>query len=483
MVSGDMHNFVAGRVAVTFEDLGRLALKNIERPVQAYSVRWQSNDWPLASAVSSPSAAAAPAPPITPLPLPDKPSIAVLPFQNMSGDPEQEYFVDGIVEDIITELSRFRELFVIARNSSFTYKSKSVDIKQVGLELGVRYVLEGSIRRSAGRIRVTAQLIEAGTGAHLWAERYDRVLEDIFAVQEDVTQAIVSALAPEIATTEITRAMRRRPEDVSAYEIALRAWSDVLDAHQTSDLEVMQRAVEGAKKALAHDPNSVLAWQSLCFARQLEIWHRYGNSQDEGYREAQEAADRAIALDGADARNHAIRAFCPFAARDYGRQHDALAQARRAQTMNPNDTFVLYLLANLEASIGDAERAIAQCHQILRLNPRDNRAHMIYTLLAFACVAAKRWTEGAHWAARTVNDAPRNWPGHTNLISCLVGMGEIEKAKAALQKIRELFPERAERWIAEGRGSHGRPEVEAATRMFRRIAAALEDPSAAEAFR
>jgi TolB-like protein/class 3 adenylate cyclase len=300
-ISGAVHEAVAGRVKASFEDLGKLSLKNIERPVQAFSMRWQAADWPLraaADAVPSPLVAR----PSTPLPLPDKPSIAVLPFQNMSGDPEQEFFTDGIVEDVITELSRFRELFVIARNSSFAYKGKSVDIKEVGRELGVRYVLEGSIRRSAGRIRVTAQLIEAGTGAHLWAERYDRVLEDIFAVQEEVTRAIVSALAPEIAATEHTRAMRRRPEDVSAYEIALRAWSDVLDAHQAADLNVMKRAVEGANKALVLDPNSVLAWQSLCFARQLEVWHRAADKHDESYREAQEAADRAIALDGADAR-------------------------------------------------------------------------------------------------------------------------------------------------------------------------------------
>jgi len=151
--------------------------------------------------------------------------------------------------------------------------------------------------------------------------------------------------------------------------------------------------------------------------------------------------------------------------------------------MNPNDTFVLYVLGNLEGAVGDAGRAIDLCHEILRLNPRDNRIHRIYTLLAFACVAAKRWVEGAAWAARSVNDAPRNWPGHSNLVSCLVGMGEIEKAKAALQRARELFPDRVERYITDGRSSHGRAEIVECTRVFRRIAAGLEDPSAAATYR
>jgi TolB-like protein/Flp pilus assembly protein TadD len=406
----------------------------------------------------------------------------VLPFQNMSGDTEQEYFTDGISEDVITELSRFRELFVIARNSSFTYKGRAVDIKQVGQELGVRYVLEGSIRRSRNRLRITAQLIEAENGSHVWAERYDRVLEDVFEVQEEVTRAIVSALAPEIASSEQLRATRRRPEDVGAYEIALRAWSDVFDAHQTGDRRLMERAVDGAKKALAVDPTSVLAEQSLSFARQLEIWHQFAADRDQAYEEAIAAADRAISLDGANARSHALRAYCAFSARDYERQPAALEGARRAHDINVNDTFVLYLLANLEASVGVPQQAIDHCQQILRLTPRDNRVHMIYTLLAFTCLGARRYEEGVAWASRSLNEAPRNPPGHSNLILCLVGMGEVEKARAALQKARAMFPELIERGMS-GRGSHGRTEVRARNTLFMRIAAGLEDPSSADRVR
>ena len=199
-------------------------------------------------------------------PLPDKPSIAVLPFPNMSGDPEQEYFTDGITEDIITELSRFHSLFVIARNSSFSYKGKSPDIRQVGRELGVRYVLEGSIRKSSNRIRVTGQLIDTFTGNHIWAERYDRVLEDIFAVQEEVTRAIVAAIAPQIESTEQSKAARRRPDNLSAYEIALRAWAHAWEGSDKADRTLLDQSIREAREALAIDPNSVLALHALAFA-------------------------------------------------------------------------------------------------------------------------------------------------------------------------------------------------------------------------
>jgi adenylate cyclase len=214
VVSRAIREAVDGRLKAKLHALGELALKNIERPIRAFRVEWDAADWKAEADAPKP---AIPAEPTTSaLALPDKPSIAVLPFQNMSGDADQEYFTDGITEDIITELSRFHSLFVIARNSSFAYKGKSSDIRQVGRELGVRYVLEGSIRKSSNRIRVTGQLIDALTGNHIWAERYDRVLEDIFAVQEEVTQAIVAAIAPQIESTEQSKAARRRPDNLTA---------------------------------------------------------------------------------------------------------------------------------------------------------------------------------------------------------------------------------------------------------------------------
>src|SRR5580704_10749539 len=220
VISRTVHEAVTGRVKATFEDLGSLTLKNIERPIQAFSVKWEPSDWQL---LATPEVTVAPAAALqVPLPLPDKPSIAVLPFQNMSGDPEQEYFADGIVEDIITALSRFKSLFVIARNSSFTYKGNAVDIKQVGRELGVRYVLEGSVRKSGGRVRITGQLIEAATGRHLWADKFDGALEDVFDLQDQVTGSVVGLIAPKLEQAEIERARQKPTESLDSYDFFLR---------------------------------------------------------------------------------------------------------------------------------------------------------------------------------------------------------------------------------------------------------------------
>jgi adenylate cyclase len=205
VVSRTVHEAVAGRLKATFEDLGTLALKNIERPIQAYRVAWESADWP----VSERATTANPMPTDGPPPLPDKPSIAVLPFQNMSGDPEQEYFVDGLVEEIITGLSHSKALFVIARNSSFTYKGRAVDVRQVGRELGVRYVLEGSVRKAGNRLRITGQLVEAANGVHLWADRFDGDLADIFELQDQITTQVIGAIAPRLELAEIERARRK----------------------------------------------------------------------------------------------------------------------------------------------------------------------------------------------------------------------------------------------------------------------------------
>src|SRR5262249_33358310 len=207
VISRTVHEAVTGRVKANFDDIGSLALKNIERPVQAFSVKWQPADWQ--EAVTAEVTAAPTTAPPEPLPLPDKPSIAVLPFQNMSGDPEQEYFADGVVDDIITGLSHFHSLFVIARNSSFTYKGRAVDVKQAGRELGVRYVLEGSVRKAAGRLRVTAQLIDATTGSHIWADRLEGAPEAVFEFQDQITEKVVAVIAPKVLEAEIARTKRK----------------------------------------------------------------------------------------------------------------------------------------------------------------------------------------------------------------------------------------------------------------------------------
>ena len=253
-------------MAIEFADLGEQSLKNIDRPVRVYAAR--SNDYLGAAAsiviASTPDAK-------KPLPLPDKPSIAVLPFQNMSGDPEQEYFTDGMVEDIITALSRFKSLFVIARNSSFTYKGKAVEIKQVGRELGVRYVLEGSVRKAGGKVRITGQLTEAATGAHLWADRFDGLLDDIFELQDKVTSSVVAAIAHRLELAEIDRSERKPTESLDAVDLYYRAIHSIRRMTRQGN----EDALRLARQAISLDPNFSAAYgvATACYSwRYQEGW-------------------------------------------------------------------------------------------------------------------------------------------------------------------------------------------------------------------
>src|SRR5262245_51593523 len=265
LISRNVRDAVAGRVKATFEDLGGLSLKNIERPVRAFSVKWEPSDWqqPVASDVTVASASA----PQASLPLPDKPSIAVLAFQNMSRDPEQEYFADGIVEDIITALSRFKSLFVIARNSSFAYKGKSPDMRQVGRELGVRYVLEGSVRKAANRLRITAQLIDATSGTHTWADRFEGTVEDVFALQDEVTVKVVAAIAPRVERAEIERARRRPSGNTDAYDCYLRGRSCLSPVSADSVMEAMRLFAQ----ASALDPDYAMPYAMMVWCHSNRV--------------------------------------------------------------------------------------------------------------------------------------------------------------------------------------------------------------------
>ena len=479
MISRSVHDAAAGRLRATFDDLGDIALKNIERPVRAFEVKWNPADWnvPAAPAIG-------PAPPIAdvPLTLPDKPSIAVLPFLNMSGDPEQEFFTDGITEDIITELSRFHSLFVIARNSSFSYKGKSPDARQVGRELGVRYVLEGSIRKSSNRIRVSGQLIDTLTGNHIWAERYDRVLEDIFEVQEQVTRAIVGAIAPQINSSEQLKATRRRASDLSAYEITLRSRAHALEGYDKTDGGLIDQAIREAREALAIDPNSVLALLALARAYGNALVAQLATDRKHALGEATRALARAIELDDTDPFGYALRGFLVMQGGQLDRYPAALADVRRAHDMNPNDPIVLRYLGALEIALGEPERGIEHLHQALRLSPRQSRSHEIHQILAYACFVAKKYEEGIAWASRALHDMPTFAHTHLNLVECLVGAGEIDKAKAAFAVGQELAPALF-RSRLEGESVTARPEDRRRLTTFLRIAAGLEDPSAAEAVR
>src|SRR5947207_2575721 len=319
----DAHRQVRGKVESTLEDMGAQTLKNIAEPMQAWRVRIGPSSSP---ATKTPTETA------QPLALPHKPSIAVLPFQNMSCDPEQEYFADGIVEDIITALSRFKSLFVIARNSSFTFKGRAVDIKEVGRMLGVRYVLEGSVRKASGKVRITGQLIDAVTGAHIWADRFERDLTDVFALQDEVTAAVVSALQPKLLQTEIAMAARRRAENLTAYDCYLRA----MQQYYLATREGVAEAIRLAHRALELDPRfgSVAALAGHCHAQNVTLGYAKDPKFDR--KEAVRLAHLALSIDDSDPDTLARAAV--ISAWMVGDSEAEIEMADRAVALNPNSS-------------------------------------------------------------------------------------------------------------------------------------------------
>jgi adenylate cyclase len=286
-ISGVTYDQVRKVLPISFADLGVQQVKNIQEPIRAYQARAPGEEREAPAHVVEAE---------SPPPLPDKPSIAVLPFQNMSGDPEQEYFADGMVEEIITALSRFKSLFVIARNSSFVFKGRAVDVKEVGRRLGVRYVVEGSVRKASGKVRITGQLIDAVTGAHLWADRFERDLTDVFALQDEVTVAIVSAIQPKLLQTEIAMATRRRPESLTAYDYYLRA----LPHYYLATREGLAEAIRLVHRAMELDPQFgiVVALAGAC--HQLNVTAGYADDPQLDRKEAVRLIRLALSIDDSD---------------------------------------------------------------------------------------------------------------------------------------------------------------------------------------
>ncbi len=353
-VSGVTYDQVRKILPVAFTDLGPQQVKNIEEPVRVYAAA--KADVGAATRSGGETSKS--------LPLPDKPSIAVLPFQNMSGDPEQEYFADGMVEDIITALSRFRSLFVIARNSSFTYKGKAVDVKQAGRELGVRYVLEGSVRKGGNRMRITAQLIDAASGAHVWAERYDRDPNDIFAVQDEITTSVAGVIEPALAEAEQQRALRKPPERLDAWEAYQRGFWH-FNRYSAED---NQTALTFFRQAIALDPNFAPGHYGYALALQWEIWHFSTRSFAEVQGVARAEAHIAVSLDDKDAMAHAVLAHMMMWG---GEWKAAIAEARSAIALNPNSAFVISMLGCVLGFGGDREEALVRLEQAMRASPHD----------------------------------------------------------------------------------------------------------------
>ncbi|MGH6713512.1 MAG: adenylate/guanylate cyclase domain-containing protein [Bradyrhizobium sp.] len=355
-LSDDAYRQVRGKTAFAFDDLGEKSLKNIERPVRLFSVR-PGGSTPILGAAQFPD---------KPLPLPDKPSIAVLPFQNMSGDPEQEYFADGMVEDIITELSRFQALFVIARNSTFTYKGKAVDIKTVGRELGVRYILEGSVRKSGRRIRITGQLIDAATGAHLWADKFEGDLEVAFDLQDKITVSVVGAIAPRLVEAEVERVKRKPPERWDAYDYYLKG----LALYAQRNLEANDKALPLFRKAIELNSEFGLAYMRAAACLFQRPAYGAGSLTPEQRADVIALNDRALALEPKDAFVVAWAALIiAFTANDLERGSD---YADQALNLNPNFSNAWNARGWISLCLGDASRSLEAFDHAIRLNPLDD---------------------------------------------------------------------------------------------------------------
>jgi TolB-like protein len=415
-VSNRVQEDVHGRLDVAFEDTGEQRLKNIARPVRVYRVR------PYGTATKS-------APP-----LPDKPSIAVLPFSNMSGDPEQEYFADGIVEEIITALSRTRWLFVIARNSSFIYKGRAVDVKQVGRELGVRYVLEGGVRKAANRVRITAQLIDVSTGAHLWADRFDGSLEDIFDLQDQVTASVVGAIARKLEQAEIERARRKPTENLDAYDYFLRGMANT---HQMTR-EAYGEALRLFNRAIGLDPAFASAYggAAYCYSLVKAIGGRRTDREEIG--EAARLARRAVELGKEDAVALAIGGIA--LAYVVGDVEDGAAAIDRALMLNPNLATAWHFSGWVRVYFGEPGAAIERFAHAMRLSPLDPYAVGMETGMAFAHFFAGRYDEAWSWADRAVRGEPRFLPAIRIAAASSALAGRLEDAQNFITRLRQVDP-------------------------------------------
>ena len=423
-VSARVQEDVAGRLDLTFEDLGEQSLKNIARPVRVYRVRPTTTERnPTGSPVE-----------IAPtLALPDKPSIAVLPFANMSGDPEQDYFADGMVEEIITALSRIRWLFVIARNSSFTYKGHSVDVKQIGRELGVRYVLEGSVRKAGQRVRITAQLIDALTGTHLWADRFDGSLEDVFELQDKVAISVAGVIEPTLQAAEIRRSSTRPTSDLTAYDFYLRALP-----HQfsfASDRNTLVFDLLG--QAIDRDPRYGPALAVAAFLRaQLDV-NGWTDDRDANRRTAIDLARRALLVAPDDPE---VLAPSAFVLAWYGEDIDvAIGLVDRCLDLNPSFARGWYWSAVLRLFAGQPDLSIKHFEASLRLSPRDRFGSPL-TGIGIALFFSGRFDEALAKLRMAVEQLPTFALPHQFLASCLAHLGRLQEARETVERLRTLTP-------------------------------------------
>jgi adenylate cyclase len=417
-ISARVREDAAGKMALEVDDLGTPELKNLAAKVQVFRVRLGMAELPAA------------------LPLPDKPSLVVLPFQNMSGDPEQEYFADGMVEEITTGLSRVKSFFLISRNSAFAYKGRAVDAKQVGRELGVRYVLEGSVREAGNRVRITGQLIDASSGAHVWADRFEGTLEDIFALQDRVTSSVVAAVDPEIVRAEIRRARHTSISSQSAYDLHLQA----LPHFHLRSREGIAAATRLLAQAVEIDPTRARASAALAFCHWIPWQQGWMEEPRKTLDEIMRLAQVALQQDSEDPLVLNIVAMViTYAGRD---AHTGLALVEKALALNPNSAEAHRDAGELRAYLGDPETGIEHLEQSVRLNPLADAAYTAYRNLAFtvAHFVAGRYPVALDFSERALRDSP-NLAGAMRWRAAILGLlGREDEARQTVQQLESLAP-------------------------------------------
>jgi adenylate cyclase len=434
MVSGVVHDQVRDKLAFGFEDLGEQMVKNIAHPVGVHRIKLAE---PL-SPSSAKSAAAYEA--VSATSSPERPSIAVLPFSNMSGDAEQEYFADGIAEDIITALSRLRWFFVIARNSSFIYKNKAIDIKQTARELGVRYVLEGSVRKSGNRVRITAQLIDAVTGNHIWADHYDGNLADVFSLQDEITSRVVAAIEPKLLEAEGIRSQNRSVDDLDAWDMVIQANSF---SWRLTKPEI-EAAIEILRHAVARYPAYGPAHSVLAFV--LLIRNYLGWSAKAPLEESARLAARAAELDDSDPWAHLALGFVAFVRR----QTDvSAAEFRRALDLNPNFAAAHGYLGWTLAFDGQSDEAAKHLDEAIRLSPHDPQNATFNTGLAVTHYLEGRYAKAVESSSKTLQQRSAFTPGYRIHIASLAQNGQMAEAQECLARLKTMHPSLSISWIEQ----------------------------------
>jgi len=421
-VSGSVYDQVRDRIDLVFNDLGEQEVKNIDRPVRVWRWTVGGSIRPRDDKRENGH-----------LSLRDKPSIAVLPFDNLSGDPEQEYFADGIAEDIISALSRFTWFFVIARNSSFAFKGQAVDVKQLAHELRVQYVLEGSVRKAGKRVRIAAQLVDARVDHPIWAERYDRDVEDIFAVQDDITERVITSVAPGIVSAEMQRAHRK---DIASLD----AWDRVMRAHWHLARFTMEDNAEARRllsEAVQIEPNSAHALGDLAMINILDGQWGWGITRDQSLAAAAEAARRAVTIDEGNIWAQIALGFVELFA---GRHDEAVRRLERAIEISPNDPQAHAHLGFALSFAGESEAAIAQIKEAMRLSPRDPFYSFWYTARALAAFSAGQYKDAVECAKTTIEENPRHPGAYRLLAASYAQLGQIEDAKVALKEMLHQMP-------------------------------------------